>query len=157
MSAITQTILHSDPSRPGNCFAACVATALNLTLDEVPHFVEWGQWVATGERKVNLDSDTADRSHWWAMFLGFCWGRGVTPELVDSVNDAEPGEVVFVGGRSPRGVPHQVLYRDGVLWHDPHPSRAGLESIDGELWVLRQSGRHDHDPTTPLPEAGEGR
>ena len=23
---ITQTILHADPERPGNCFATCVAT-----------------------------------------------------------------------------------------------------------------------------------
>lgn len=55
MSTVTQTILHSDPSRPGNCFAACVATALNLPLDEVLGTVTGAKFEARRLR------DAADR------------------------------------------------------------------------------------------------
>lgn len=143
----TQTILHDDPHRPGNCFAACVATALDKPLSHVPHFVEWGQWLHNERLK---DADDPDRKHWWAMFLGYCAGVGVWPESVPSPDAAATGELVFVAGKSPRGVMHQVLYRDGVLWHDPHPSSAGVTDIDlGECFVLRPlpTSGHDHTPT----------
>lgn len=35
----------------------------------------------------------------------------------------------LVSGISPRGVGHMVVYRDGALAHDPHPSREGLTEI----------------------------
>ena len=142
---ITQTILHSDPLRAGNCFAACVASALDKRLSEVPHFVEWGQWQHSGKAK---DDENPDRKNWWSMFLGYCMGIGVWPEIVDSLGDAAADEVVFVAGESPRGVMHQVLYRNGALWHDPHPSRDGLLSIT-ECFVLRPmpASGNDHDPT----------
>lgn len=141
---IDQTILHNeDPRRYGNCFAACVATALGKPLRTVPHFTEWGQRFHNGNLR---DDGDPDRTHWWVMFLGYCAGAGVWPEDLDSVDEAAAGEIVFVAGMSPRGVRHQVLYRDGELWHDPHPSRAGLTDTD-ECFVLRDSPPHDHDPT----------
>ena len=152
---VDQTILHDDPKRPGNCFAAAVASALGKPLSEVPHFVEWGQWLYNGERKVDdLASAEADRKCWWAMFLGYVTALGLWPETIDGLDDAAAGEIVFVSGPSPRGLPHQVLYRDGHLWHDPHPSRAGVVTLDEEMWVLRQmpASGHDHDPT---PGAGD--
>ena len=139
---IDQTILHDDPIRPGNCFAACVATALGKPLKYVPHFVEWGGKVR--------DRDDADRKYWWAMFLGYAFALGLMPEKRDTIDDAEPGEILFVAGLSPRGIPHQVLYRDGQLWHDPHPSRAGLASIyEDNIFSLRPipAAGHDHEPT----------
>ncbi len=135
---VTQTILHGDPERVGNCFAACIASFLGIGLEEVPHFVEQGEYVG-GED---------DKTAWWAMTLGFMFAKGYWPKRIDSFDDAEPGEFVFVGGPSPRGVGHQTIYRDGALWHDPHPSRAGLVSIDmTDLIVWRRIGSYDHTPT----------
>ena len=144
---IDQTILHSDPHRPGNCFAACVATAVGRPLEEVPHFVEMGQYLWNGERRStseSFDSKDADRKCWWALFPGYVGALGLQPELVESHDEAH-GELVFVSGLSPRGIRHQVLYLDGELWHDPHPSRAGVDP-DGEMWVLRPI-TYDHSPT----------
>ena len=71
--------------------------------------------------------------------------RGLWPVTLESVDDAESTEIVWVAGPSPRGVLHQVLYRDGRLWHDPHPSRDGvLEITEVIVWRPR---RHDHSPT----------
>jgi hypothetical protein len=81
--------------------------------------------------------------------MGFFAGQGVWPVVLDDPNEAEPGEVVFVVGKSVRGVMHQVLYRDGQLWHDPHPSRAGIIAPEpgADAWVLRPCSNHDHAPT----------
>ena len=151
---VDQTILHDDPERHGNCFAACVATAVGKPLSAVPHFVEWGQWLHNEKRKDSVD---ADRKCWWAMFLGYVAALGLFPEVLDSPDDAEPEELVFVSGPSPRGIPHHVLYRDGRLWHDPHPSKAGILFIDTDdvIYVLRPipEAGHDHNPT--VREAGK--
>jgi hypothetical protein len=32
-------------------------------------------------------------------------------------------------GPGPRGHMHSAIVLDGVLWHDPHPSRAGVERL----------------------------
>lgn len=142
MHRADQTIVVGDP-RPGNCFAACVASALDLDLEDVPHFIEWG--VAFGDSE---DSGTA----WWVMFVGYLFGRGFHVVEVPSIDSAE-AELVFAHGMSPRGVMHQVLYLDGELWHDPHPSRAGVLSVEPHPFVIRPlpAGGHDHDPTAVIP------
>jgi hypothetical protein len=127
---VDQTILATDPNRQGNCLSACIATYLDVPLDQVPHFAEYLP-------------DEGDA--WWHLFIGFMAGRGLWPVQLDDPHDALPGEVTFVCGPSERGVLHQVLYRDGVLFHDPHPSRAGLLGVT-EVLVWRPI-RHDHEPT----------
>lgn len=128
MTLVDQTILASDPERRGNCLSACVATYLGVDLEQVPHFAEY----------LPDEGDS-----WWHLFIGFMAGHGVWPVELDDPSDAEPSEVVFVCGPSERGVLHQVLYRDGGLWHDPHPSRAGLLAVS-EVIVFRRI-RHDHE------------
>jgi hypothetical protein len=148
MAPVDQTIFVHDPQRPGNCFAACIATVLDLELHQVPHFIEYG--ITFGDAK---DPHTASSgSHWWAMFLGFMAGRGLWVLELDSEVDAAPGELVLVAGMSPRGVVHQVIYRDGQLWHDPHPSRAGVLDIREVLTVrsIDETG-FDHQPTDVCP------
>lgn len=143
-TGIEQTILHSDPKRPGNCLAACVATFLGIELKQVPHFVEFGaHW--------NGDDD---RAAWWAMLCGFMAGRGLWVTELDSLDQVTPGEVAFVSGPSPRGAfHHQVLYRDGQLWHDPHPSSIGLLSISAiEVWRSLPEPGFDHTPSQRSPE-----
>lgn len=144
MSRVDQTIFVTDPARKGNCVAACVATLFGVPLKDVPHFVEFG--IAYG------DSDdvraASSGHHWWAMMLGYVAGRGHWVVELDSVADADTGEMILVAGMSPRGVMHQVLYRDGRLWHDPHPSRDGVLDVREVLAVrpLAEVG-FDHAPT----------
>jgi len=132
---ITQTILATDPKREGNCLPACVATALDIPLEKVPHFIEFG---------IQINGE-GDRIAWWSIFLGFMAGHGLWPVHLETPEQAETGEVVFVMGMSPRGVCHQVLYRDGQLWHDPHPSKDGVTDVR-EVIVWRPA-EHDHQPT----------
>ena len=133
-AAVDQTILASDPARQGNCLSACVATYLDIPLDEVPHFAEY----------PTLD-EAAGSDAWWHLLIGYMAGRGLWPVMLADPHDGDPGEIVFAAGPSERGVMHQVLYRDGALWHDPHPSRAGLLAV-AEVIAWRPT-RHDHTPT----------
>ena len=60
-AAVDQTIFVGDPQRPGNCVAACVATLLDLPLDRVPHFIEFG--IAYGDsQEVESASALSPRS-----------------------------------------------------------------------------------------------
>lgn len=150
---VDQTIFATDPKRLGNCLSACVASALGLRLDDVPNFVEWGRVFGDVIPSMDAPKEECSGQAWWAMLMGFFAGRGVWPVVLSDLLDADRHEVVFVVGKSPRGVMHQVLYREGRLWHDPHPSRGGVDiDPDADLWVLRPVPGHDHTPT-PSEEA----
>ena len=142
LAQVDQTIFADDPKRKGNCVAACVATLLGEPLDRVPHFIEFG--IAYGDSE-----DVKEVSHgnnWWAMMLGFLAGRGLWVVELDAVTDADPDELMLVAGMSPRGVVHQVIYREGRLWHDPHPSRAGVLDVR-EVLAIRPLSGFDHAPS----------
>lgn len=133
---VDQTILVGDPCRLGNCLSACVASYLGLALELVPHFIELGS---------DLAGEGTDQQAWWWATVGFMAGHGLSPVELASFDEAEHDELLFVAGPSPRGVLHQVLYRGDRLWHDPHPSRAGvLAVIEILAWRPRN---HDHAPT----------
>ena len=144
---VDQTIFAADPQRKGNCVAACIATLLSVGLAEVPHFIEFG--IAYGDAE---DGKSSKGSHWWDMMLGFLAGHGLWITELESVRDADRGEVLLVAGPSPRGVMHQVLYRDGRLWHDPHPSRDGVLEV-AEVLAVRPLSFFDHAPTTDQQES----
>lgn len=146
MKRVDQTILASDPVRKGNCVSACVATVLGVPLDQVPHFVEYG--LALGDEP---EDRVSNGNAWWAMMLGYFYGAGYELVELDSAEAAERTEYLLVAGMSPRGVLHQVVYRDGTLWHDPHPSRDGVLDVQEVLAVRPLSG-FDHAPSVGEPQ-----
>lgn len=110
MRQVTQTILHDQiPGVPGNCLQAAVASLLDLDLDDVPHFITHDDWL-----QYLVD---------WARARGY---------LVV----ARPPDTVRMGiayGPSVRGVQHAVVWLDGCIAFDPHPTRAGLLSVNGVM------------------------
>lgn len=110
MSEVTQTILLGNPDgRPGNCLQAAVASLLDLDLQAVPHFAEstrdWFEDIATFARDHGYDLTQHGPGHEPPVF-GLAFG--------------------FTNRSSER---HAVVYRDGVMVWDPHPSRDGLTSV----------------------------
>ncbi|MER8030719.1 hypothetical protein ABTZ78_17370 [Streptomyces bauhiniae] len=113
MRAVTQTILHNDPSgRTGNCLQAATASLLDLPLDDVPHFAEHDDWL---ER-----------------LAAFCHSYGYTLQFQPVTDYCAYG---MAWGPAERGVRHAVCWADGRMAHDPHPSRAGLLAVT-ELLAL---------------------
>jgi hypothetical protein len=101
----------------GDCLRACVASVLEVALDEVPDFSLFG-W------------------NWMASMALFCEVELIVP------GDAEGYWIAM--GTSPRGIGHVCVYLDGALAHDPHPSRGGLVgNVNGGFVVkgLRQNVR----------------
>lgn len=105
----------------GNCFSACVASILEISIDDVPQFMV-GVWL--------------DNLRDW------CAARGLRATYWPSRGWAEANGEKFLGvptgysimtGESPRhpGVFHSVVALDGAMVHDPNPSRAGvLHDVD---------------------------
>lgn len=111
---------------PTNCFRACVATVLNIPIDEVP---------------IACDGDGA---HWnWDAFQDWLAGRGLQAIEVTFGNGGTIYPVrkpvtCILTGKSPRecttGLHAVVAEFRGLegfwLLHDPHPSESWIEDGD---------------------------
>jgi len=100
-----------DPNK-GNCTEAAVASILGLQLSEVPRFHQEG----------------GDAVDFWSAFEDFLTGRGLY--VLREEGNFVPECMYLASGPSKRGCKHMVVMQDGKLVHDPHPSRAGLLSVD---------------------------
>lgn len=95
--------------------AASFASILELPLSEVPKFEDMGKDNYFSALTIWLESLGFTLVQWQSKtwLPGYCLAMGI----------------------SERGVNHQVVLKNGVLAHDPHPSRAGIKKID-EVWAL---------------------
>lgn len=106
-----------DPLKVGNCMAACVASVLELDLDDVPNFAA-------------NPPDT-----YWLSFIEWLMERGWYAVCFEGTFPY-PG-YYMVSGDSPRGdFKHLVVYCDDELAHDPHPSGDGLRGDPIDQWLL---------------------
>lgn len=115
----------------GNCYAACIASILELPIESVPNFCE-------------------DKKGW--TFATQAWlrerGLGIVNFRVLPESIAEGFEFgvisqhayYIVSGKSPRGYTHAVVGLGGEIVHDPHPDGGGIVPFeDGRLeyeWIV---------------------
>ncbi len=102
----------------GNCLAACVASLLEIEIDQVP----------------DLTPRPEDKGTWTETFRKFFKWYGIHPEWYTALPERKifqppPGVNYLVWGTSPRGLPHSVIYRNGQMIHDPHPEGGGVDPI----------------------------
>ena len=110
--------------RPNGCWAACIATITGISLDDLaqPFSGEDGEeWVS---------SDGVDR---WQQMQDWLVTRGWS--LFHTYGRIPRGYAIACG-QSPRGHYHAVVMKDGALWHDPHPSRAGLVKVEHYEYLM---------------------
>ena len=125
MKPVDQTTFGdgSDGTECGNCFAACIASLLELPIDQVPNFAAAGddsRWLRACNRWLN------ERGIGYADLT---W-EGAAPDFVFELWIA-PAQLYIAGGLSERGLQHCVVMRgDRELVHDPHPSRAGILKVE---------------------------
>lgn len=120
----------------GNCYAACIASMLELPITEVPnvevffHINDYPHWYVI--------MDTWLKSKGWELIGDMnyqCFHSGLItdPEFlcqVDELCKKLKDSYYLVSGQSARGVSHICIYQNGQLVWDPHPSREGLVTID---------------------------
>ena len=111
MKPVDQTIL-GEPH--GNCLQACVASILELALDDVPNFMEYEDW--DGE------------------FVKFMAGFGLEPVEFNVAAGWTPGGYHCALGETSRGILHSVVAHGGEVVHDPHPSKNGLHTVTA--WMV---------------------
>jgi hypothetical protein len=132
---VDQGILHSEEpgARPGDCLRACFASIFDRSLLEVPHFAE---------------ADDAD-DDWWELARGFVT-RVTLGEYelkwfpprpqIGGPGGISPDHAVVLTGPSPRGPFNHAVVGDPrtmEMLHDPHPSRAGILSLDVVYAVVK--------------------
>lgn len=131
---------HSAAGIPGDCFRACLAMLAGTALEDAPHAVLYVSWFDVARRFIREHLPGLD-------LLCYDWD-GSSSLYRDGV--ARP---VIAGGPSPRGPFHHAVIAnsvDGSLWHDPHPSRAGLLAIDSAIALVPLA---DGNPALPEPLA----
>jgi len=126
MIPVYQTIV-SDESKGvhGNCFPACLASIMELKLEQIPDM-------------QNTPSD------WFNILWDFLINNGYefygtgTKEDVYSYSIGIDGYYI-VNGSSPRGVKrgHAVVFKNGVMVHDPHSSGLGVLEIWNYFMIER--------------------
>lgn len=98
----------------GNCLAACIASLLEIGIDDVP----------------DLSPQPNDPIHWIRKFRDFMKQYGVIAEIYSPDFFRPPRGVYYlIWGTSPRGLPHSVIGRNGQIAHDPHPEGGGVNPI----------------------------
>lgn len=111
MTPVYQTIF-TPPH--GNCLQACVASLLNLRLEDVPNFM------------------LTPGPDWYDGFVSYMLQHNLYPIYIDADAVTEDGRSPIgyhlIQGKSPRGQhDHVVVAHEGDIVHDPHPDGGDLE------------------------------
>ena len=116
----------------GNCFNACVASILEVPIAHVPRF--------SGTR-------------WFAQFSQWLADRQLAASFAKRGSYGPPGYSI-AGGPSLRfaGRMHACVALDGIVVHDPHPSRDGLPFGIASYVVIHGPRREIDAATSARPE-----
>lgn len=94
---------------PGNCVQAATATMLGLDLHKVPNFIEYDNWFPVWRNWLAKQGYAVVGYKGHFHFEGYSFAIGTTYRKED--------------------VLHMVILHNGELFHDPHPTLAGIVEI----------------------------
>ena len=100
----------------GNCLVTTYASYMDLPVEDCPQFqllFDVKQLPGFWDEVVKL----------WLQQMGYKRLFYLTDPFITNGFD----DYYFAYGTSPRGFSHQVIYKEGKLFHDPHPSQGGVE------------------------------
>lgn len=145
-----------DPTKRGSCYPTVIACLLGIELHQVPYFhlMYW-----TEEERINFtnvfkdkylkgkehnDADKNEQSNFnhnlsitlnlWDIVLN-AWlaSQGYRLTFIKDIDkwlEENPNEYYLAYGTSARDIGHVVIYQNGSMVHDPHPSNEGLVTLD---------------------------
>lgn len=109
MKKLIQTRLHNPPEQFGNCYPTAIACFMDLDSPEDAFQVQ---------ELYNTGVDYMTPFKEWINSQGWSLSK-IDGHLMD-------GRLYLVSGYTERNTYHICIYQSGELWHDPHPSQAGL-------------------------------
>lgn len=111
----------------GNCFAAAIASLMELPITEVPNVetlfdVENVSWYDV------MDAWIKDKGYQLTDNDAFMRAYHDKENECD-IYDAKycHNKYYIVTAMSPRGIMHCCIYQNGKMVHDPHPTREGID------------------------------
>ena len=119
----------------GNCMAACVASIMELDIEDIPAWEDMGNDGSWGESYYSFLESHGYETDGMANREGY-----TESALWDFVLDQCPGVdgYFIVGGDSPRiARGHAVIYCNREMIHDPHPSGMGV-SVVREVYLIQR-------------------
>lgn len=127
MIPVDQQIMH-DPDNGvyGDCMRACIASLLEVSLEQVPHFYRDGDEYFD----FYLNQFLAENGLSAVSFNYFDITHA--PKAVNGVTNI----YYIVSGQTSRGTYHAVIGCNGEIVHDPHPSKTGLIG-DESTWHIQ--------------------
>ena len=133
MRPVQQTLFYTESKNRGDCLRACVASLLELRIDDVPNFVE------TEDYQISMDT-----------FLGKYGFQSLSISIRDlddfrQENAWCPSGYHMIDGISSRGVRHAVVGYQGKIVFDPHPDNDGLIRIEGYTLLVATLTELDKD------------
>lgn len=136
-SLTAERAARAEPRRftqePDGCWAACIAGLTDIPHDELAALVPRHEGTFDGSMGTEYRNavNSLLRSRGWRL---------------ESIGPDVPRGFAVGSGTSPRGLFHAVIVKDGALWHDPHPSRVGVVSLESFEVVI---------PIRPAADAAE--
>ena len=112
MIALKQTKLSGENGGIGNCFMTCVASILGKRIEDVP----------------NVETLFILGEFWLEVFNKWLWYHNLEYVLINE-DEWIDGEPYLANGMTERNTMHSVIYLNGKLFHDPHPSNSGLVDV----------------------------
>jgi hypothetical protein len=113
----------------GNCFAAAIASLMEIPITEVPNVetffdVENVSWYGVMDAWIRSKGYELKTNNNFAVFHNPSqFGDYARDELIKELHD----KYYMVSAMSSRGVYHVCIYKSGVMVHDPHPTREGID------------------------------
>jgi hypothetical protein len=155
MVSVTQTkvvVRNSEGNivQNGNCWAAAIASILEIPITEVPNFEVWFQWedgmwwYLTDrfllKKGFKLES-IADQFRVFHMtvdeYQSWCDKEEIHPGDYHQLKADYKDEFYFACGPSARGVSHVTIWKNGSMVHDPHPTREGIIELKRFEWIRK--------------------
>lgn len=118
MKAVYQT-KFGEPE--GNCFAACLASLLEINIDDVPDF----------------SPQPDDKLLWFEKANIFLRTYGLVSMFFTPEFPIPKDTFYLINGMSPRGLDHSTIGKNGVIVHDPHPDGGGVNPITDLMMFFR--------------------
>ncbi len=114
MKKLIQTRLHNPPESTGNCWPTVVACIMDLESPEDAFQVQ----------------ELYDTDEYWPPFLEWINNNGW--DYYQLEGHLYNNSFYFVSGVSPRNpnTTHITIYKNGKLYHDPHPDGTGILTED---------------------------
>lgn len=107
--------------KEGNCFVACLASILELNIEDIPDFRDVDKWYFDYKRWLlkKFDLDLLALEGWGKRTIGFA-----------------PKVYAVVSGLSPRGFQHSTIYFGNEMVHDPHMDGGGVTDITDWIYIV---------------------